>query len=170
MENNKRLYLFNTRSHRNIYFISKHQILNQKPLLYRPICIWSTRWIFCARCTSGSSALDHQLNYHQWIICAWQCRVYHNINMIMENNKRLDLFNTRPHRNIYFISKHQILNQRPLLHRPISIWFIRWIFCARSTSGLSAPAPPGGLSAPAPPVDSGSSAPAPLVDLPRPLH
>ena len=39
--------------------------------------------------------------------------------MIMENNKRLDLFDTRPHRNIYFISKHQILNQRPLLYRPI---------------------------------------------------
>ena len=69
--------------------------------------------------TSGSSALDHQLKYHQWIICAWQCRIYHNIDMIMENNKRLDLFDTRPHRNIYFISKHQILNQRPLLYRPI---------------------------------------------------
>ena len=55
----------------------------------------------------------------------------------------------------YYIIKSclQILNQRPLLYRPISIWFTRWIFCAHSTSGLSTPAPPGGLSEPAPPMD-----------------
>ena len=65
------------------------------------------QWIFRARSTSGSSALDHQLNYHQWIIYAWQgirIGLYHNINMIMENNKWRYLFNTRPHRNIYFLS------------------------------------------------------------------
>ena len=64
----------------------------------------------------------------------------------MENNKRLDLFNTRPHRNIYFISKHQILNQRPLLYRPI--WYLvhqvdllrpfhKWIVCAKAPLRIS---------------------------------
>ena len=111
------------------------------------------QWIFRARSTCGSSALDHQLNYHQWIICAWQWirrGLYHNINMIMENNKCRYLFNTRPHRNIYFISNHQILNQKPILYRPICIWSTRWIFCACSTGGSSTLTPP--------------------VDLPRPLQ
>ena len=53
----------------------------------------------------------------------------------MENNKRLEFFNTRPHRNINFISKHQILNR--------NLYYIDlYVFD-----------PPGGFSVPAPPVD-----------------
>ena len=52
----------------------------------------------------------------------------------MENNKRLEFFNTRPHRHINFISKHQL--NRNLYYIDLYVFD-----------------PPGGFSVPAPPVD-----------------